>query len=94
MPTCFESASTAPPVTRSRIVSLCLDANDPQRMALFWAEALGWNIGVSEGETALIPTDDTGFVILFEPTSQLKIAQNNTHLDLTTSIDDQRRRNP
>jgi predicted enzyme related to lactoylglutathione lyase len=74
----------------SRVISLCLDANDPQRMAQFWAEALRWDIGESDGATALIPTDSTGFVILFEPTSEKKTGQNNIHLDLTTtSIEDQ-----
>lgn len=59
-------------------------------MAQFWAEALGWEIGKSNGDVALIPTDGTGFNILFEPTAVKKVAQNNIHLDLTTtSIDDQ-----
>lgn len=75
----------------SRIHALCLDANDPQRMARFWAEALGWEIVESDGETALIPTDDTGFVVLFEPVPAEKMGQNNIHLDLTTtSIEDQK----
>lgn len=74
----------------SRVISLCLDANDPKRMAQFWAEALGWKIGESDGDVSLIPPDDTGFEILFEPTSVKKIGQNNIHLDLTTtSIEDQ-----
>ena len=54
-------------------------------MAQFWAEALGWEVGESDGETALIPTDDTGFVILLEPTAEKKLGQNNIHLDLTTT---------
>jgi predicted enzyme related to lactoylglutathione lyase len=75
---------------RSRIIELCLDAHDTQLMARFWAEALGWEIGESDGETALIPHDDTGFLILFEPTAVKKVGQNNIHLDLTTtSLDDQ-----
>ncbi len=69
----------------SRVISLCLDANDPHRMAQFWAEALGWEIDESDGETALVPTDDTGFGILFEPTPEKKVGQNNIHLDLTTT---------
>lgn len=74
----------------SRILALCLDAIDPDRMATFWAEALGWDIGEADGETALVPTDDTGFVIVLEPTPIEKVGQNNIHLDLTTtSVDDQ-----
>ena len=52
-------ADRASAVTRrkatSRIVSLCIDANDPPRMAQFWADALGWKISESDGEAALIP---------------------------------------
>ena len=74
----------------SRVISLCLDANDPQSMAEFWADALGWEIGESDGEASLVPTDDTGFEILFELTAEMKVGQNNIHLDLTTtSIEDQ-----
>jgi predicted enzyme related to lactoylglutathione lyase len=74
----------------SRVISLCLDAQDPHDMAQFWVAALGWEIGESDGEVSLIPTDDTGFEIVFEPTSETKQGQNNIHLDLTTtSIENQ-----
>ena len=76
--------------TTSRIDALCFDANDPQQLAQFWAAALGWELGMSDGEIALIPTDDTRFGILFEPIPEKKKGQNNIHLDLTTtSIEDQ-----
>ena len=35
-------------VATSRIDALCFDANDPHRMAQFWALALGWEIGESD----------------------------------------------
>ncbi len=73
-----------------RLVSLCLDANDPPRLARFWAVALGWEIRQSADELGLVPTDGTRFGILFEPVSQEKSGQNRNHLDLTTaSLDDQ-----
>ena len=74
----------------ARLISLCIDANDPLRMARFWAEALRWTIDERGGEVGLVPTDTTGFGILFEPNSNPKAGQNRQHLDLTTtSIDDQ-----
>jgi predicted enzyme related to lactoylglutathione lyase len=75
----------------SRLVSLCLDANDPLRLAHFWAEALGWKIDHESGdEVGLVPTDGTRFGILFEPVAERKVGKNRVHLDLTTtSIDDQ-----
>ena len=75
----------------SRLVSLCLDANDPHAMATFWADALGWESSERDGEVALDPSDGTSFDILFERTPLTKVGRNNIHLDVTTtSIDDQR----
>ncbi len=75
----------------SRLVALCFDANDPLRLARFWAEALRWEIHDEiEGEIGLVPTDDTRFPILFLPVPEKKVGKNRMHLDLTTtSIDDQ-----
>jgi predicted enzyme related to lactoylglutathione lyase len=74
----------------ARLISLCIDANDPSRMANFWAEALGWTIDEGDDEVGLVPIDGTSFGILFEPNSDPKVGQNRQHLDLTTtSIDDQ-----
>ncbi len=77
----------------SRLVALLLDANDPRRLARFWAEALHWDVDdETDDEIALVPTDDTRFRIVFEPVPDRKTNQNRNHLDLTTtSIDDQDR---
>jgi len=76
----------------SRLVALCFDANDPLRLARFWADALGWEIDdETEDEITLVPTDDTRFQILFLPVPERKAGANRLHLDLTTtSIDDQK----
>jgi len=74
----------------SRLVSLCIDANDPPRLARFWAEALRWEVEETDGEIGLVPTDGTAFEILFEPVPERKVGKNSIHLDLTTtSIADQ-----
>jgi predicted enzyme related to lactoylglutathione lyase len=74
----------------SRLVSLCIDANDPPRLARFWAEALRWEVEETDGEIGLVPTDGTAFEILFEPVPEKKAGKNSIHLDLTTtSIADQ-----
>jgi catechol 2,3-dioxygenase-like lactoylglutathione lyase family enzyme len=74
-----------------RLVALDFDANDPLRLARFWAEALGWNVGTeSDGEISVEPTDGTRFELLFLPVPEPKVGKNRIHLDLTTtSIDDQ-----
>jgi predicted enzyme related to lactoylglutathione lyase len=78
------------PVT-SQLVALCIDANDPLRLARFWAAALGWEIDeTTDDEIELAPTDGTRFRVVFEPVAEQKVGQNRIHLDLTsTSIDDQ-----
>jgi Glyoxalase-like domain len=82
----------------SRLVELCFDANDPLRLAHFWATALRWNIDDasggnpvgSYGEVGLVPADGTNLRILFFPVPDLKSGLGRVHLDLTTtSIDDQ-----
>ena len=74
----------------SRIVNLCLDANDPTRLGQFWATALGWELAESGGDVVLVPTDSTRFGIRFEPVPDEKVGRNNIHLDVTTtSTEDQ-----
>jgi predicted enzyme related to lactoylglutathione lyase len=74
----------------SRLVTLCIDANDPHRLARFWADALGWEARETDGDLGLVPTDGTRFDILFEPVPEPKAGKNRLHLDLTTtSVEDQ-----
>ncbi len=75
----------------SRLIALCIDANDPRLLARFWATALRWDVGEEvDGLVELVPTDSTTFRIEFAPVPEKKSSQNRIHLDLTTtSIDDQ-----
>ena len=76
----------------SRLIALCFDANEPLRLARFWAEALRWEIGdESDDGVELLPTDGTALRIdFFVPVPEPKLQKNRVHLDLTTaSIDDQ-----
>ena len=77
----------------SQLVALCFDANDPMRLARFWAEALGWKVGDETGDVvSLVSTDGTRFHLDFGWVPEPKgIDANRLHLDLTTtSLDDQR----
>jgi predicted enzyme related to lactoylglutathione lyase len=74
-----------------RLISLCIDARDPARLAQFWSGVLGWELVSDDRDVALAPSDDTGFNIRFLPTHAPKVAANQMHFDLTsTSIDNQR----
>lgn len=74
-----------------RLVALSFDANDPLRLALFWAAVLGWEPADDRhGDIALRPGDDTGFQLLFQPADEPKAGLNQMHFHLTsTSPDDQ-----
>src|SRR6266700_5808709 len=76
----------------SHLLALCFDANDPPRLARFWAGVLGWKMADDDPQdgNALLPSDDTGFRIRFLPTQEQKAGQNQMHFDLTsTSLEDQ-----
>jgi predicted enzyme related to lactoylglutathione lyase len=75
----------------SDLVALVFDANDPARLAPFWAGVLGRGmVDDADGGIALLPTDDRGFRIEFFPTEEPKAGLNQMHLHLTsTSLEDQ-----
>jgi hypothetical protein len=66
-----------------RLVAITVDANDPRGLAAFWAGLLGWE-PVADG-TVLLPPDDTGFRLRFQPTALPKAGRNQMHFDLTNS---------
>jgi predicted enzyme related to lactoylglutathione lyase len=68
-----------------RLVALNVDANDPERLARFWAGLLGWETADGPEGRTLVPSDDTGFELRFRPTAERKTLQNRMHLDLTST---------
>jgi predicted enzyme related to lactoylglutathione lyase len=73
------------------LFALCFDANDPLRLARFWAGVLGWEMADDPHDGfALLPGDDTGFRIRFLPAQEPKAGLNQMHFHLTsTSLEDQ-----
>lgn len=67
----------------TRIDAITFDAADPERLALFWAEALGYERRDSSGNF-LILADPAGAGpgLLFGRVSEPKVAKNRVHLDL------------
>jgi catechol 2,3-dioxygenase-like lactoylglutathione lyase family enzyme len=76
-----------------RLHSLVWDSPDPGRLARFWADALGWEIGEeSDDEVELAPTDGTSFTLLFGATTDENVNPYRVHLDLSSqSSDDQQK---
>ena len=69
----------------TRLVHLCFDANDPGRLATFWANALSWELGdETHDEVELLPTDGTPFGMVFLPVPEPKRTKNPIHLDLVS----------
>ena len=75
----------------SHLVALAFDANDPLRLAQFWAGVLGREmVDDSDDGFALLPSDGTEFRIEFFPTQEPKTGPNQMHFDLTSSsLEDQ-----
>ena len=74
-----------------QLLALCIDANDPLRLARFWSGVLGWEMADdSRDGVALVPSDDTGFRIRFLAAQEKEPSLNLGHLHLTsTSLEDQ-----
>ncbi|HZA05346.1 MAG TPA: VOC family protein [Propionibacteriaceae bacterium] len=75
----------------SQLRAVCFDANDPLRLAHFWAGVLRWEMSDHPTDgIALLPSDDTGFQVRFFSSQEQKTGQNQMHFDLTsTSLEDQ-----
>ena len=75
----------------SHLFAVCFDANDPLRLARFWAGVLGRERADDpRDDIALLPSDDTGFQLRFLPTQEQKTGPNRMHFHLTsTSLEDQ-----
>jgi catechol 2,3-dioxygenase-like lactoylglutathione lyase family enzyme len=69
----------------TRLANLCFDANDPLKLAHFWASALGWEIyDETHEEIGVLPTDGTRFILIFLPVAEKKSGKNRLHLDLVS----------
>ncbi len=69
----------------TRLTTLAFDANDPLRLARFWAGALHWDIDDEiPDEIDLMPTDGTEFLLSFFRVPEPKAAKNRIHLDLVS----------
>jgi predicted enzyme related to lactoylglutathione lyase len=64
-------------------IGLVLDCTDPERLAEFWAAALGYvSIGTVGSYVALFPDGRPGPKLLLQRVAEPKIAKNRMHLDV------------
>jgi len=75
----------------TRLVHLVVDANDPARLARFWAGALGWEIADETPEEVDVwPAgyrypDPSALPLVFVPVPEPKTGKDRVHLDLASS---------
>jgi predicted enzyme related to lactoylglutathione lyase len=74
----------------TRLVHLVIDADEPARLARFWAAALGWAVAAGESdEVDIWPPrfsypDPAALPLVFVPVPEPKTGKNRAHLDLAT----------
>jgi Glyoxalase-like domain len=75
----------------TRLVHLVVDANDPARLARFWASALDWQIAdETPDEVDVWPAgysypDPVAVPLVFVPVPEPKTGKNRVHLDLAST---------
>lgn len=59
-----------------------VDARDPEGLASWWREALGWSfVSEASGEFEIRPTPDRLPGLLFVPVAEAKTTKNRLHVD-------------
>jgi predicted enzyme related to lactoylglutathione lyase len=72
----------------SRIVSLPIDCADPEKLAAFWSEVLGWKV-VNRGYYGVSIGHDGPLEIDFRVVPDEKRSKNRLHLDINPTDRDQ-----
>jgi predicted enzyme related to lactoylglutathione lyase len=68
-----------------RSIGLVLDCADPERLAAFWAPALGYvNLGDVGAYAVLVPEGRPGPKLLLQRVPEPKTVKNRMHLDIET----------
>lgn len=66
-------------------IEIGIDCSDPERLAPFWAAALGYEVGDLDGAGVyldLVPPDPTLPGVYFQRVPESKVTKNRLHLDL------------
>ncbi|MGU3497376.1 VOC family protein [Mycobacterium sp. C31M] len=63
---------------------IAVDARDPEALAKWWSEVLGWPTRVdSDGDAFVTPPPGQGTELLFLAVPDAKVVKNRVHLDFT-----------
>lgn len=88
------TSATDPLTAPAAAIGLVLDCNDPELLARFWSEALGYTMAGRAGSyVALVDPTGGGPKLLLQQVPEAKITKNRMHFDIDTRhVDDEVRR--
>ena len=66
---------------------ITFDANDPMKLAKFWAEATGFNIGTPSDGFVRLTSEDSTNKFFFIKVPESKSAKNRVHIDFAVEGD-------
>jgi hypothetical protein len=73
----------------SKFTELCVDCHDPQALATFWAEVLGYEAKKEDDEVFVEGPSGSGPIILFARVPESKTVKNRLHIDVNPIDRDQ-----
>jgi hypothetical protein len=74
----------------SRFTELVIDSSDPERLARFWADVLGYRITEREDDLCFIEGDQAeGPGLVFAKVPEVKSVKNRIHIDVNPTDRDQ-----
>ena len=66
----------------ARLTEIVVDSQDPERLAAFWCEVLGWQVVDRDQGSVEIQGRAVGPTLLFEPEGDDRVVKNRIHLDV------------
>jgi predicted enzyme related to lactoylglutathione lyase len=73
----------------SKFTELCIDCRDPERLAAFWSEVLGYETKREDDETYLEGSQGSGPILFFASVPEPKTVKNRLHIDVNPTDRDQ-----
>jgi Glyoxalase-like domain len=73
----------------SKFTELCVDCRDPQGLAAFWSQVLGYETKTEDDDAFIEGPAGSGPIILFAKVPEGKVVKNRLHIDVNPVDRDQ-----
>jgi predicted enzyme related to lactoylglutathione lyase len=73
----------------ARLTEICVDCSDPEKLAPFWSEVLGWPLGERDEDSVELVPPPGWPSLLFIQVPEPKTVKNRLHLDVNATDRDQ-----